>query len=248
METTTKIEKGAKDLSKLVKKKITDKTGHTRTVWVRAGEKIKEGRKKVKEKISEVKEKQEAKYDAHEGASLLRKKMNGVVKGVKNEIKEWKDASSGVKKLVTGGELTDHEKHAMKTVAIHVGIVVAMAITGGTGGATTLAAKAATLGTKIGLGYLEHAGIMNIGHALAFAKAEGEDDDAAKDDKKPDTKAKGKEEEMDDDIAEHYMQRMVLSMSNYMEKQGKEQASEGKEESKDDGKQSDKKESTTEEK
>ena len=33
------IEKGRKDLSKLVKKKITDKTGHTRTVWVRAGEK-----------------------------------------------------------------------------------------------------------------------------------------------------------------------------------------------------------------
>lgn len=197
---------GAKHFEKLTKKKIVDKTGRQRTVWVKIGEEAKKVRgkvgeavKQVKEKVGvktkEVKKKQEASYDKHEGASLFKKKMKGIVKNIKAEVQEWKSAGVGIKKLVTkSGDLTDHEKKAIKTVAIHAAIVVASSLLTA-GGAGVLA-----LGKSIALGYLEHAGILKIGHALAFAKAEDE----------------GDHEEHE---AEHYIERMIMSMSNYMEKE-----------------------------
>lgn len=178
------IEKGAKNYGNLVKKVITDKTGKKRTVWVRAGEKIKNYHKK-----------QVDQYDHKEGASLLRKKLNGIVQGVKKEVHEWKEAGSGLGKFVSGKKMTEHEAKAIRTVALHVALVVAMSATGG----KALAAK--VLAKKLAAGYLEHAGLMRISHALAFSKAE--------------------EGSSDDAMHEHYIERLVLSMANYMEKEAK---------------------------
>lgn len=228
------IEKaGKKDLSKLVKKKITDKTGHARTVWVRAGEAIKEGGRKAKEKVKEYhrKKHEQAGYDTTEGSNFLKRSMKNVVKGIKNEVKEWKDAGKGVAKFVKGEKLTDHEKHAIKTVAIHAGIVVGMALTGDpTGSAASAGAAAVKLGSKIGLGFLEHSGLMAIGHGIVFSKGdafnilkgeEGEEEEG--------------EDEHSDAEAEHYMERMVLAMANYMEKQGQEGEGEQKQPKQQDG-------------
>lgn len=107
--------------------------------------------------------------------SFLEKKKAGIIKAVKDEIHEYKEAGSGLKKFFSGNksEITSHEKKAIKTVAIHLGVVIgSMAITGGLSG---LASKGvAALGKGIAMHYFEHAGLMRLGHVLAFAKAEGE--------------------------------------------------------------------------
>lgn len=108
-------------------------------------------------------------------ANLLRKKKDGMIKHLKHEVAEIKDAGIGLKKFFTGNksDITEHEKKAIKKTAIHLGLVVgSMAATGGL---STLAAKGiGALGKGIALHYLEHEGLMALGSVLAFAKAEGE--------------------------------------------------------------------------
>jgi len=129
-------------------------------------------------------------------AGWMKKKGKGILKGLKEEVHEWKEAGSGIKKLATGMQMNDHEKKAIRDVAIHMGMVVAMATMGGDAGESAIAAKAALMAKKVGLGYLEHAGILRAGHALLFAKAISQ---------------------LDDEEAEHYLERMQHSMTKYME-------------------------------
>jgi len=104
---------------------------------------------------------------------FLAKKKDGIIAAVKDEIHEFKETGSGLKKFFSGNksEITAHEKKAMKTIAIHLGVVIGgMALTGGLSG---LASKGAgALAKGIVAHYFEHAGIMRLGHVLAFAKAE----------------------------------------------------------------------------
>ncbi len=107
----------------------------------------------------------------------LSKKKDGIIKQLMHEKHTFQGAGSGLKKFFTGnkGEITSSEKKAMKTIGIHLGIVVgSMALTGGLGGLATKGIGA--LGKGIAMHYLEHQGITSLGHVLAFAKAEGEEE------------------------------------------------------------------------
>lgn len=104
---------------------------------------------------------------------FLKKKGKGILAGVKDEIHEYKEASSGMKKFFTGkkDEITKHEKKALMTVGIHMGIMIGgMAMTGGL--SHLVSAGAGAMSKGLAIHWLEHAGITRIGHALAFAKAE----------------------------------------------------------------------------
>lgn len=106
-------------------------------------------------------------------AGYLAKKRDGIIHAVKDEIKEFKEAGTGLKKFFSGNkdQITDHEKKAIKTISIHLGVVIgSMALTGGLAGAASKGLAALTKG--IVAHYFEHAGLMRLGHVLAFAKAE----------------------------------------------------------------------------
>ena len=167
------------------KKEEAPKQGNTPKLVMR----MKEGVGKAAERAKEWKEKQQAMYSKDGGgepeteaaqnlstkdkaAAMLKGKARGILEGMKHEVKEWKSAAQGVKNFVEGKKMTDHEKHALKTVAIHLGIVVGMAAAGG-----GLAGGAGAAAKNIGLHFLEHAGMMRAAHALAFAKGEEEGDE-----------------------------------------------------------------------
>lgn len=98
---------------------------------------------------------------------IIKSKAKGVVKAVKHEVDEWKDAGKGVKKLATGKKLSSHEKHAIKNVAIHAAMVIGpMAISGG------LSAGLASASKGIGLGLLEHTALLRGVQIAAFASAD----------------------------------------------------------------------------
>lgn len=142
-------------------------------------------KQKLKEKVKDWHKKQvefyqsgalDADSEDRKGlANFLAKKKDGIIHALKDEVKEFKEAGHGLKKFFSGNkaDITDHEKKAMKTIAIHLGIVVgSMALTGGLSG---LASKGiGALGKGIAAHYLEHSGIMRLGHVLAFAKSDEE--------------------------------------------------------------------------
>lgn len=104
---------------------------------------------------------------------FLNKKRDGITKALKEEVHELQAAGSGLKKFFSGktSEISSQEKKAIKTISIHLGIVIgSMALTGGLTGAASKGIGA--LGKGIVSHYLEHAGLTKIGHVLAFAKAE----------------------------------------------------------------------------
>lgn len=107
-------------------------------------------------------------------AELVKKKAKGLVKGLKEEVHEWKEAGIGLGKLAQGKKISDHEKKAIKDVAIHTALVVAStAVTGG------LAGGAAAIAQGLGIHFVEHSLLVQGAKALAFAKAVEEGDDAA---------------------------------------------------------------------
>ena len=107
-------------------------------------------------------------------ADLVKKKAKGLVKGMKDEVHEWKEAGIGLTKLAKGKEINDHEKKAIKAVAIHTALVVgSMAMTGG------LSGGAAAIAKGLGIHFAEHSLLVRGAHALAFAKAVEEGDDKA---------------------------------------------------------------------
>lgn len=99
---------------------------------------------------------------------IIKSKAKGVVKAIKHEVDEWKDAGKGIKKLATGKKMTSHEKHALKNVAIHAAMVIGpMAISGG------LSAGLGTAAKGIGLGLLEHSALIRGAQVAAFASGTG---------------------------------------------------------------------------
>lgn len=96
--------------------------------------------------------------------SFIKRKAKGVVKALKHEVKEWKEAGGAVRKLVNGKKPNDHEKKALKTVALHVGMVVGpMALSGGLSGGLAAVSKG------IGLHLLEHTALIRGVQIAAFA-------------------------------------------------------------------------------
>lgn len=57
--------------------------------------------------------------------SLPEATVKRVIKTVKEEIHEWKEAGAGVKAVLSGKKMSSHEKKAFKKVAFHVGLTVA---------------------------------------------------------------------------------------------------------------------------
>lgn len=114
-----------------------------------------------------------------------------------HEVHEFKHAGSALKKFFTGNlkDINHHEKDALKTIAIHTGIVIGtMALTGGLGHLLHGGVLGAAGG--IGVHYLEHSAITRIGHALLFAK--GEEDYLNMSD-------------------EDLLKKFIISISNHME-------------------------------
>jgi hypothetical protein len=98
-----------------------------------------------------------------------------------------------------------------------------------TGGAATAGGKVATAAGKLAFGFLEHSGVMSVATGLALTKGDEDPFDilkASTKDMKAAEEAFNKEQgggeggEADvshsDDESEHYMERMVLSMANWM--------------------------------
>ena len=97
-------------------------------------------------------------------ADMMRRKKAGIAKAIKHEVHEWKQAGNAVKKLVTGKTISKHEKQALKSVAIHVGLVVGpMALSGG------LSAGLAATAKGLGFGLLEHTALIRGAQIAAFA-------------------------------------------------------------------------------
>jgi len=117
--------------------------------------------------------------DRKDLSSFLKKKKDGMITALKEEVHELKATGLGLKKFFSGNksDITSHEAKAIKTTAIHLGIVVgSMALTGGLGHAVAgkgIALKLAGLSKGVVSHYFEHAGLTRLGHVLAFAKAEG---------------------------------------------------------------------------
>lgn len=68
--------------------------------------------------------------------------VHRLVDTAKEEVHEYKSAAAGVKKVLSGGKMTKHEKHAFRTVAMHLAIggsAAAFAATGPLVGAAILA-------------------------------------------------------------------------------------------------------------
>lgn len=107
---------------------------------------------------------------------FMKDKAKGIVKAIKAEGAEWKDAGSAIKKIATGGKPTKHEKHALKTVAIHAAMVVGpMAISGG------LSAGLAGMSKGLAVGMLEHSALIRAAQVAVFASADKIDEDSTLD-------------------------------------------------------------------
>jgi len=163
------------DKSKLVPRKIVDKLGRKRTVWVRVKETGKKHIGRAQEAATERKQRKQMDY-AHaktftdKTRVFMKRQAKSFVKQLKGEVKEWKEAGTGLGKVFTGkGALTKHEKKAITTVALHTAFVVGLAAFGAAevGGASAVA-LAKTFAGKAAMGYLEHTGIIRGAKALIF--------------------------------------------------------------------------------
>lgn len=148
----------------------------------------------------------------------IKDKAKGAIKaikqGAKHEIEEFKTAGVGVGKFFKGEDLSDHEKKALKGVAIKVATT---AIFGAAMGG--LAAGAAGFAKHVAIEFVPHVVaetlLKGAGRAALFADAEGEAEMDANMEKFIEMISKGIEEM---DISEEQMEAMVDS---YNEKKDK---------------------------
>jgi hypothetical protein len=97
-------------------------------------------------------------------AQFFKDKAKGLVKAMKHEVKEFKEAGHAVSDLLHGKKLHDHQKKALKTVLIHSAMVIGpMAISGG------LSAGLSHVLPHLAGGFLEHSLVMSAGRAAMFA-------------------------------------------------------------------------------
>lgn len=102
-------------------------------------------------------------------AKFLRGKAKGIVKGLKTEVEHFKEAGTGIAKLVQGKKPNDHEKHAFKKIGISLGLTVGTMLA--TGGTSVFAHGAGAFMKHLGIHFVEHGLIEVIGLASIFAKA-----------------------------------------------------------------------------
>ena len=145
----------------------------------RIGDKIKGWAKEEKEFF---------KSDSHKGGSEERRSWGQAIsdkakgawqaikKGAKHEVEEFKTAGGAVKSLFKGEEMDDHQKKALKAVAVKV---VTTALFGAaTGG---LAHGAAAFGQHVAMEFIPHVVgetiLKGVGKAAIFAGDEEENED-----------------------------------------------------------------------
>lgn len=186
-----------KNYGKLQKKVITNKEGKRTTVYVDPNKKGGKGSKgggeedakgdekdpkegeerKIGDRLKDWVRNQEDQFNeqdpdkeaARKSKNLLRRKVDGVVKALKHEVDEWKTSGEAVGKVFKGQKLSRHEKKAVRSCVLHAAFVAGTAAIGAGG--------AASFAKKVGVGFLEHTGILRGGQAMLFAKAEeGEED------------------------------------------------------------------------
>ena len=140
--------------------------------------------------------------------------LTAIKKGAKHEIEEFKTAGKGIGKFFKGEDLDDHEKKALKAVAIKVATT---AIFGAAMGG--MAHGAAGFAKHVAIEFIPHVVgetiLKGAGRAALFADVEGEAQTDANMEKFIEMIAKGIEEL---DISEEQMEAMVDS---YNEKKDK---------------------------
>lgn len=139
--------------------------------------------------------------DAHRRTVLMKlhsaigrapgKMAQNLIKTAKEEVHEFKTAGEGVKASLSGKKMSKHQKHAVRTVAIHMGITAAAAALSATGLTAGLAFAAKAMARHVALKSVhrtfEHlhtaSELHHIGHGIlelmdkfASKTAAGEDD------------------------------------------------------------------------
>ena len=182
---------------------------------------------KIKQKIQNWTAKEKAFFERNEGApgsdmrrslgETLKDKAAGVwkaiKKGAKHEVEEFKTAGEGVGKFFKGEKLSDHEKKALKAVAIKVATTAIFgAATGG------LHHGVAAFGKHVAMEFIPHVVgetiLKGAGRAALFADMEGEAEMDANMTKFAEMIAKGLEEM---EITPEMMEQMVDSYNNKKE-------------------------------
>ena len=132
--------------------------------------------------------------EAHEKLSKAPSNLvKSFVDTLKHEKKEFKEAGAGIKAVLKGGKMDEHQRKAFKTVATHLGITIAATVLTGTGGPL---AGAAAIGKAVAkytamkgvsralghlhvlqeLGHINH-GVLHVIEKIA-ADDEGKPDEA----------------------------------------------------------------------
>lgn len=103
-------------------------------------------------------------------SNFIKTKVKGISTAVKNEVKNWKEAASGVKKIFRKEKLSDKERKAIKDVAKHVALTAGtMAVTGGIG------MPLATLVRGMGIRLLQGTALKAVRESLLFASVMTDD-------------------------------------------------------------------------
>lgn len=163
---------------------------------------VKSAPKEVKKFIEDPEHRRKALMAAHKTLTEAPEKLaKRAIKTVKEEVHEWKEASAGVKAVLTGGKMTKHQKKAVKTVAFHVALTAAATLLTTTGGPLVAAgafgkSMAKHIAMKAASQALGHVHILeefgHVGHGVAHIM----DKLAADEEKKPKGKGKKADPEM----------------------------------------------------
>ena len=98
-------------------------------------------------------------------AGTVKKSTSRIIDHLKTQGKEWKHGVSAIKKLASGGTLTDHDKEALKAISKDILITVgSVAVTGGLGHGMALA-----LG-HVGYDLVKDSILKSLAHGVVGAK------------------------------------------------------------------------------
>lgn len=96
---------------------------------------VKDAPKEVHKFLTDDAHRRKTLMDAHKAVeNAPANVVKSVIKTVKHEVEEFKEAGAGVKAVLSGKKMNDHQKKALKAVAFHVGLTVvatALTVTGG---------------------------------------------------------------------------------------------------------------------
>jgi hypothetical protein len=120
---------------------------------------VKNAPKVTKQFIEEDAFRRKTLMSAHKTLTEAPKKMvQNLVETAKHEVKEFKEAGAGIKAVIKGGKMNDHQRKAFKAVATHLAI-----------GAAAAALTASGVGTAMGVfakGMARHIAMKSVTKAL----------------------------------------------------------------------------------